>query len=175
MKALFCNISFDHTLMKPIFIILSLILFNNSLAAEVGESAPNFSIKELVGNKTLSLDDYRGSLIYLDFWASWCPPCLISLPQMDLLRDKLLADGIELEVLAVSVDTDIDEARYFIEDHPVKFKVLTDSEGFVPAAYQIKAMPTSFLIDRNGQIAYEHKGFKLGDEIEIERLIRELW
>ena len=60
--------------MKPIFIILSLILFNNSLAAEVGERAPNFSIKELVGNKTLSLDDYRGSLIYLDFWASWCPP-----------------------------------------------------------------------------------------------------
>lgn len=103
------------------------------------------------------------------------PPCLISLPQMDLLRDKLLADGIELEVIAVSVDTDIDEARYFIEDHPVKFKVLTDSEGVVPATYQIKVMPTSFLIDRNGQIAYEHKGFKLGDEIEIERLIRKLW
>jgi thiol-disulfide isomerase/thioredoxin len=145
-------------------------------ATEVDESAPNFSLPLLDADNggVVSLTDYAGQIIYLDFWASWCPPCLVSMPIMNELRNRLQRQGFAFEVIAVNVDSDSEEALDFLIDTPVDFIVLADPEGIVPAKYEIKAMPTSFLISRDGIVRMTHIGFKLSDQEMIESEILEL-
>lgn len=147
-----------------------------AMAAEVGESAPSFSLPLLDAEKSgvVSLADYAGQIIYVDFWASWCPPCVVSMPIMNELRNRLRRQGFAFEVIAVNVDSDSEEGLDFLLDTPVDFIVLADPEGIVPAKYEIKAMPTSFLISRDGIVRMTHIGFKPSDQEMIESEILKL-
>lgn len=145
-----------------------------ALGAEEGEQAPEFSLPRLASPERLSLADFRGKVLYLDFWASWCPPCLVSLPLVDELRNRLVAAGEDFEVIAINVDMDPADALDFLEydlEDPLDYVLLADPEGTVPARYQIRAMPSSFVIDREGRVRLAHEGFRRADMALIESAI----
>jgi peroxiredoxin len=130
-------------------------------ALEAGDPAPAFRAPALEGGATVSLADYRGQVLYLDFWASWCPPCLQALPMLEVLRQEF--SGESFQVVGVNVDRDPAKARELLRRISVGYPSATDPEGRLPASFEIETMPTSFLIDRNGVIRHVHSGFRKGD------------
>ena len=142
-------------------------------ALRPGDEAPAFTADALSGGGTLSLEQYRGRVVYLDFWASWCAPCAASLPALDALRKAFPED--RFQVLAINVDKDPGDAKRFLSRRPVGYPSAVDPKGTLPERFGVETMPTSFLIDANGVIRYVHKGFRRGDEAkltsEIEKLL----
>jgi thiol-disulfide isomerase/thioredoxin len=137
-----------------------------------GARAPDFSAPLLSGSGNLSLSAHRGKVVYLDFWASWCPPCLVSLPLLEELRQEFPVD--EFAVVAVNVDREPKKALAFLNKHPVGYKSASDPDGRIPETFGIETMPTSFLIDRNGVVRHVHRGFRRGDEDLLRERIRAL-
>ena len=155
-------------------ILISLIIIPFTVSAiSVGETVPLFKARAIDGNKSLALNDYRGKVVLIDFWASWCPPCLRSLPKYDDLRREIGTS--DFEIIAINVDENTDDARKFLQKHPVDYPIAKDPKGILPSVYGIKVMPTSYLIDRDGVVQYVHTAFKEGDieklKVEIEKLI----
>jgi thiol-disulfide isomerase/thioredoxin len=132
-----------------------------SLAVEEGAKAPSFSGKRLGSSGTLSLDSYRGKVVLVDFWASWCAPCLVSLPLYEELRQELSPD--DFQVLAINLDKEPDKALRFLEERGVGFPSVADPNGRIPESFGLETMPTSYLIDRTGHIRHVHEGFRRGD------------
>lgn len=143
-----------------------------SAATEIGKLAPEFSARSLSGDKNHSLAQYRGKVVFLDFWASWCGPCQTSLPMLDELRKEFPADAFQ--ILAVNVDKDPQKARAFLDRHPVGYPSVSDPEGKLPETYGLPTMPSSYLIDRKGVVRYVHAGFRSKDIDEIRARIREV-
>jgi peroxiredoxin len=141
-------------------------------ALEAGDRAPSFSARSLDGDGTLSLGAYKGEVVYVDFWASWCPPCLTSLPLLEKLRQEL--DGQGFRVLAINVDKDPEKARRFLEKRPVGYPSVSDPKGRLPETFGLATMPTSYLIDRRGVVRYVHQGFRDGDIDGIRERVRAL-
>ena len=120
----------------------------------------------------LDLTQYRGKVVYLDFWASWCPPCRESFPWMNAMQSKYGAQG--LVVIAVSVDEQKQDAIQFLNKHPVDFKILFDPEGTLAEQYNLMGMPSSFVIDQAGHIYRRDVGFRDISRSEYEGQIRAL-
>lgn len=135
-----------------LFIMLSM---NTALKAE--QEAPDFTLKNLYGNSEHSLSDYRGKVVYLDFWASWCGPCRKSLPALDALQTEMASQ--DFEVLAVNLDMSEEEAKVFLEEYPVSYTVLRDGSGGVSRKYDLVGLPSSVLIDKRGIIVSSFQGF----------------
>jgi len=155
--------------------LLFLITGFQAQGAEEGNSAPAVSLPQLQEDTvSVSLADHAGKIIYLDFWASWCPPCLVSMPIMNDMRNRLQADGVPFEVIAINVDSDPEDGIDFLLDSPVDFVVLSDPDGNSPAAYNVRGMPSSFLINQAGNIVMIHEGFKRSDGEMIENEIMAL-
>lgn len=100
---------------------------------------------------------WRGQWVYLDFWASWCAPCRLSFPWMNQLQREWAAKG--LQVVAINLDSQRDKALQFLQRHPAQFMVLWDAAGHSAKAYDVQAMPMSYLIDPQGHIVSAHRGF----------------
>lgn len=141
-------------------------------ALDAGDTAPDFRAPALEGALPVSLSDYRGKVVYLDFWASWCAPCATALPVLDSFRDEFGAD--EFQVLAINVDSDPKKAVAFLSRRPVGYPSVTDPAGRLPQQFGIETMPTSFLIDRKGVIRLVHRGFKKSDADQLRNEIRKL-
>jgi len=141
-------------------------------AAEPGQPAPAFSAHSLDGDATLSLGAYRGKVVYLDFWASWCGPCQTAMPLLESLRNEFPAD--QFQILAVNVDQDGDKAKSFLARHKVGYPSVTDPEGRLPSTYGLKTMPTSYIIDKNGVVRFVHAGFRASDIDELRSQIKSL-
>ena len=137
-------------------------------AIEVGAAAPAIDIGGTVGR--LTLDQFRGKTVWLDFWASWCGPCKQSFPWMNALQDKYGAQG--LQVLAVNVDAQGADAQRFLAEHPARFALGFDPAGATPRGYQVKGMPTSVLIGPDGRVLRVHSGFRESEQAELEQQIR---
>lgn len=120
----------------------------------------------------LDLGAYRGRVLYLDFWASWCAPCRESFPWMNSMQGQFAADG--LTVIAVNVDHERADAEQFLRTHPARFRIVYDPQGSLPEKFGVRGMPTSFLIDRNGHIQSRHEGFRLADRAALALQIRSL-
>ncbi len=142
------------------------------LAAEEGGPAPDFTLPSIYeGRPVVNLADYAGKVVYIDFWASWCAPCLTSLPLYNDLYHHYRDQG--LEVLGITVDNPIEDGLDFLADTPLDFPIPADPEGQVMDLYAVFGMPTSFLIGRDGNIKLVHAGFRDGDIEEIEQAIVE--
>lgn len=141
-------------------------------ALDEGESAPSFSAPLLDGKGSLALDGYRGKVVYLDFWASWCPPCLVSLPILEQLRQEFSES--QFQVIAVNVDREPARARSFLAKRKIGYPSATDPDGRIPEKFGIETMPTSFLIDRQGIVRHVHRGFRKGDVDGLRDEIRQL-
>jgi|TARA_Y100000310_G_C20684235_1_gene817974 thiol-disulfide isomerase/thioredoxin len=153
-----------------------LILWASSiLALEKGDSAPQFELPALDSSASISLSDFRGKVVYLDFWASWCGPCRLSLPLLDELRQELGDQGFE--VVAVDVDEQPEDGRLFLQKYPVSYPVASDPTGLYAGEYELVGMPSSFLIDRRGVVRAVHQGFKKADmekiRLQVQLLLEE--
>ena len=140
-----------------------------SLAA--GDAAPACSAPLLDGARTVSLADYRGKVVYLDFWASWCAPCRESFPFMNELQRELATKG--LQIVAVSVDKTAEDAKRFLARYPASFTTVLDAAANCPAAFRLEGMPSSYVIDRGGVVRAVHTGFHNSDRDEIRRQLVE--
>ncbi|MGR8929144.1 MAG: TlpA family protein disulfide reductase [Gammaproteobacteria bacterium] len=163
--------------MQSKFILAAIIIAFNLLspsvfASEVGEVAPQFNLPTLQNNQPIGLDQYKGKVVYLDFWASWCAPCRTSFPLLNKLYEKLKNQGFE--VVAVNLDEDKEKAEAFLKEIPVDFTILRDETGELSDRYVVESMPTSFIIDRQGVIQNIHKGFVSEDIEELEKKIAAL-
>ena len=134
--------------------------------------APNFTVQHLLDDTQVSLDQYKDKVVYLDFWASWCPPCLKSFPFMDELQAEYGDDGFV--VIAVNLDEDSKDAREFMEHTQVNFFVGRDEQGVLATSYGVKTMPSSYLIGRDGLIKEVHRGFRSSDKEKIRQLVSSL-
>lgn len=130
------------------------------------EPAPGFNLPLLSGSGSLSMDSLRGSVVYVDFWASWCGPCRQSLPLYDEMASRMPRESFNL--VAINLDEHQEDATSFLETHPVSYVVLHDPAGVSAAEWQIKAMPSSFLVAQDGKIVREWAGFKKSHLKEIE-------
>lgn len=141
-----------------------------------GEAAPSCVVRAPDGSRSFDVAERRGKLQYLDFWASWCPPCRESFPFMNELQHDLAPRG--LSILALSVDKNPDDARRFLERFPPQFPVALDSTWICASAYLLPGMPTTFIVDSTGVVRALHIGFRGSDEAhiraELEHLLGEL-
>ncbi len=145
-------------------LILLAIAFS---APSFAREAPSFSLKGDSGQ--VSLSDYKGQVVYVDFWASWCKPCRKSFPFMNSMNKKYGKRG--LKVIAINMDSDKSAAVKFLQKTPAKFTIAYDPDGKTANAFKLRVMPTSYLIDGKGNIINEHKGFKDSQTAKLEKLI----
>jgi len=147
-----------------------LMLLVQSVPAQ--EQALLFSGVDLKTGQQINLVDYRGKVVLVDFWASWCPPCLLSLPAYEQMRNEIGTEGFE--IIAINVDEDTDDGLKFLQEHPVSYPVLADSEGEIGIPYGVRTLPRSYLLDREGRIIVKYKSFKDGDETDLKQEITTL-
>ena len=140
-------------------------------AVDVGGPAPALALPTASG-ETVSLEQLRGKVVYVDFWASWCGPCRKSFPWMAEMQKKYGPTGFT--VVAVNVDKKRPDAERFLQTTPAKFTVVYDPVGTAPSAWNVKAMPTSYVIDAKGNVAMVESGFKDENVPELENRIRTL-
>ena len=138
-----------------LFQTILLSLFSpHSLADQL---APDFHLRNLQSNTEHALSDYRGKVVYLDFWASWCGPCRQSLPALDELQREVGSE--QFEVVAINLDANRDDALAFLQQYPVSYTVLTDKTGRTSRSYDLVGLPSSVLVDKNGIIVSSFQGF----------------
>jgi thiol-disulfide isomerase/thioredoxin len=141
--------------------------------AQTGQPAPVFEGAPLLREGApIRLEDYRGKVVYLDFWASWCAPCRVSLPLLEELRRQYQASGFE--VIAVNVDENPEDALDFLKKYPVTYPIVRDPQQAVARLYDVPAMPTSYLIGRDGVVHAVKHGFKKNDMPKLNEAVAKL-
>ena len=154
-----------------IALVISFTLTGTAQAATVNQAAPNFTLKSMSG-KNLKLSELAGNVVMLNFWASWCGPCRKEMPLLNGLHNKY--EKLGFVVLGVNVEQEQKLAKSFLSDTPVDFPILFDAANQVSKAYDVIAMPTTVMIDRNGKVRYIHKGYKSGDEKKYKKMVKKL-
>lgn len=144
------------------------VSISSATAQEVGSRAPSFDLPGTV--KPVRFADFKGRVVYVDFWASWCAPCKQSFPWMNEMQAKYGPRGFS--VVGINVDQKREDADKFLISTPANFLVAYDTTGKVAETYQPKGMPTSFLIGADGKVRAVHIGFKDSNREELEREIQ---
>ncbi len=137
----------------------------------VGADAPDFALRSNAG-ANLRLSEYQGDVVMLNFWATWCGPCRQEMPQLEKIHARYEQAGFTL--LGINVDGDPEKARRMAEDVGVSFPVLFDDEKTVSKLYDIRAMPVTVFIDRDGRVRDIHHGYRPGVEAKYLDRVREL-
>ena len=145
--------------------------FTAVLNAASVRPAPNFTLKSLTG-KNMKLSEMTGNVVLINFWASWCGPCREEMPLLNALHKKY--EPLGFTVLGVNVEEQTDLARGFLDDFPVDFPVLLDKQNKVSKMYDVVAMPTTVVVDRDGNMRFIHKGYKPGDEEKYRKMVKKL-
>ena len=155
-------------------LLLMLMLPVFAQAGQVGTAAPFCSIPDLNGN-IVNLQQMKGKVIFLDFWAPWCDQCREEIPALDALYRKYNND--KLVMIGVDIDSSEKLVTEFLQKTPVNFKILIDGKGVMRRAYRFRALPTAFIIGKDGVIRYMHMGY--GKEFlpmyekEIDELLKQ--
>lgn len=157
-------------LLTGIFTLLPAI----SQAVEEGDAAPDLTLPSIYeGQPEISLSDLAGKTVYVDFWASWCAPCLMSLPLYNDLYNKYRDQGFE--IVAINLDNPIEDGLDFLLDTPLDFLIPADPVGESAELFGVIGMPSSYLISPEGEVTLVHMGFRNGDieiiEAEIQKVL----
>lgn len=121
-------------------------------------------------NDTITSESLAGKIVYVDFWASWCKPCFKSFPWMHEMQEKYAADG--LTIIAVNLDKEASLSTSFLEKAPANFDLVFDSEASLAELFKVKAMPSSYLFGRNGNLEASHMGFQEKNRDLYEKELR---
>jgi peroxiredoxin len=136
-----------------------------------GQTAPDFALKSSTG-ENLRLSEYRGDVVMINFWATWCGPCRQEMPLLDELYSRYNRVGFNL--LGVNIDDDSRRAMQMVEELGVNFPVLFDARKEVSKLYEVEAMPVTVIVDRQGTVRFVHHGYKPGYEEKYLDQIRSL-
>lgn len=143
-----------------------------ALALSVGDKAPNCALSPIGEGQASDLNQYEGKVVYVDFWASWCGPCAQSFGFLNNMHSQLKDQG--LQVVGVNLDEDLEEAKTFLTQYPAGFTVAADVSKQCAKDFGVKAMPSSYLIDRKGLVHYIHLGFRPGQADELRAMVEKL-
>lgn len=155
------------------FLVIIFLLFitTTSWGASINDKSPDFSLQDIKGNKA-ALANLKGKVVYINFWASWCPPCKEEFPELNKLAEKY--KDSDFIILAVNVDKVKSNMDDFLSKMPLPSKnmiILVDPKASVVSSYNARAMPTSFIVDKEGVIRYMHLGF---NEKDPEKWVKEI-
>ena len=171
------NINMSHFGSLPVRIAAVAVMamtFCLSPSAEAklkeGQEFPTLKVSGFPGKPKVDASKYKGKVVIVDFWASWCEPCKVELPALNKLHKKYKGKVV---VIGVNVDEKIDDAKSFLKDHPVGFDLVHDKKQAVAGELGIEKMPTSFILS-DGKIVKVHEAFREGDEKKIEAEIKKL-
>ncbi len=154
------------------YAILSASLFllcPQAHALQAGVPVPECPSALADQGEKLNLGAYRGKVLLIDFWATWCPPCRKSMPFLNSVRNQRLRGGFE--VIAINVDEDRGEAEKFLQAIAVDYQIAFDPAGECPRIFGLKAMPSSYLVDRQGTVRLIHQGYRDSDQDRIREQI----
>lgn len=173
--------------MKKIILLITIVLLPKPLLADWQQpelsynltpvkkviAASDFELENMDEEKK-KLSDYRGKVVLLNFWATWCPPCIREMPSMELLHQQV--DAQDFNVVAVNQMEDIDQVFAFTGqlDTDPTFEILFDSTSEVSQAYAVRGLPTTYLIDKQGNIRYRAVGGRLFNHPEVVKIINAL-
>jgi peroxiredoxin len=163
------NRSFATFVKYLLAITLVASIFQLHAQAANKEKAPDFTLKSKE-NGNIRLSEQVGNIVLVNFWASWCGPCREELPKMEELYIEY--QDLGFEILAVNVDDEASKADVLLDDIEVSFPVLYDTLGDVSKLYDVSAMPTTVIIDRDGNQRVLHLGYRAGDEKKYEEAIK---
>ena len=141
------------------------------VAHAAGEQAPDFTLRD-INNREVSLSDYKGKVVLVNFWATWCGPCKVEMPHLDKMDAEFEAQGFE--VLSISTDDAraASQVKPFIKKNGYQFTVLLDKTTSVVSKYNpAKTLPYTAIVDREGRIAHVHMGYNAGDEVKMREEI----
>ncbi len=133
---------------------------------------PQCKLTTLDGKNAQDWSTLKGQVVYVDFWASWCPPCIQSFSFMTQLTHDFKEKG--LHVIGVNLDEDQQDAKDFLIQHPVNFSVLMDETKQCAQDFGVIAMPSTYIIDKNGLVRHIHRGFRTGEADKLRHLIKQL-
>jgi thiol-disulfide isomerase/thioredoxin len=155
-------------------LLLAFIAATPALAVAPAGPAPAFTLQSMAG-KTVSLADFKGQVVMINFWASWCGPCRQEMPLLEKLHAKYKPMGFTM--IGVNVEPDSKLAADWLKATPVSFPILFDTKSEVSKLYKVAGMPNTVIVDRKGNLRWLHRGYKPGDENEyldqIRALVRE--
>src|ERR1700683_3707906 len=151
--------------------LAAIVIASTAFAADAGGPAPQFTLNGLSGVQG-ALSQYKGQVVMVNFWATWCGPCQQEMPLLDQMYKKYKPAGCTL--IGVNVDKEAPAVKELLTRKPVSFPVLLDPANQVSKAYHVDEMPSSVIIDRKGEIRYVHRGYKPGDENDYQDRIRQL-
>ncbi|HEX7035149.1 MAG TPA: TlpA disulfide reductase family protein [Pseudomonadales bacterium] len=166
-----CRLSAMHRPARVLAILMLAALSAPAIAVTLQEPAPDFTLKSLDGSN-LRLEEYRGQVVLINFWASWCGPCRQEMPLLDRLHQRYEDAGFA--VLGINVEGEEAPARQLIDKIPVSFPVLIDQGQQVSERYELQAMPSTVVVDRDGVVRYVHRGYKPGDEAKYVEVVKDL-
>ena len=152
--------------MKIMFVLLLLLII---ISASASSEQQAYSPQKSLEHALLAQD---GKVVYIDFWASWCGPCVKSFPWMNKIQPQY--QDLGFTVISINLDADETNARKFLQDNPASFAVIYDNKGTIAKHFSIQGMPTSMLINRDGEIKYRHSGFFTGKTKQYEDEIKKL-
>mgnify|MGYP001823438726 FL=1 len=158
-------------LIVAVCICLFLAGFSQASTVKSGEAAPDFTLRSLHG-PNLRLEEYRGKVVLINFWASWCGPCRQEMPILDRLHQRYEETGFA--VLGVNVEGEDAPAQKIVDKTNVTFPVLIDEGQKVSELYDLEAMPSTVVVDRDGLVRYVHRGYKPGDEAKYVEVVKQL-
>lgn len=141
-------------------------------AVETGAAMPDCVLSALSNGQDGKLSQYQGKVLYVDFWASWCGPCAKSFPFMNQLNQELGGKG--LQIVGVNLDENLDDAKTFLAQYPAEFTVNADISKQCAKDFAVKAMPSTYLIDKQGKVQHIHLGFKPGEADELKKKVEAL-
>jgi thiol-disulfide isomerase/thioredoxin len=168
-------ISHSNPSMKYPFLITLCLLTVSSLAHSVqeGQQVPQCEAALSGNGAALDFSAYKGKVVLVDFWATWCPPCRKSMPFFNQLRNEHLKDGFE--IIAINVDEVSADAKQFLNENPVDYIMAFDPGGSnCPRKFDVKAMPSSYLVDKIGKVRKVHLGFRDADQAVLRGQVSEL-
>jgi len=152
-------------------ILFSLFTFSCASSLVFADQiAPNFNLETSTGK--FQLADFRGKVVYVDFWASWCAPCRKSFPWLNEMQKKYKDQG--LIIIGINVDRERSLAETFLKDTPADFPMAYDPDGELASKYKLVGMPSAYLIDKQGNIMHTHIGFRANKIKSYEKAIQHL-